>query len=83
MGDSAMATLSRAARPDRAVLQEVSTALRQVVGTQGRADLVQRLDETAWRRARTEQLVCVVGEFKTGKSALINALLGRMVCPRR
>lgn len=81
MGDSAKATLSRADRPDRAVLQEVSTALRQVVGTQGRADLVQRLDETAWRLARTEQLVCVVGEFKTGKSALINALLGRMVCP--
>ena len=37
---------------------------------------------TARRRAsRTETVVCVVGEFKNGKSALINALLGWSVCP--
>ena len=31
--------------------------------------------------ARTDTVVCVVGEFKKGKSALINALIGRDVCP--
>jgi ribosome biogenesis GTPase A len=35
----------------------------------------------AERLARTETVVCVVGEFKKGKSALINALLGSPVCP--
>ena len=33
------------------------------------------------RAARTDTVVCVVGEFKKGKSALINALLGTPVCP--
>ena len=31
--------------------------------------------------ARTDTVVCVVGEFKKGKSALINALIGSDVCP--
>ena len=35
----------------------------------------------AERVARTDTVVCVVGEFKKGKSALINALLGAPVCP--
>ena len=33
------------------------------------------------RIGRSETVVCVVGEFKQGKSALINALLGADVCP--
>jgi hypothetical protein len=47
----------------------------------GREDLATRLDEVARRAARTETVVCVVGEFKQGKSALINGFLGRTVCP--
>ncbi len=47
----------------------------------GRDDLAQRLDAVAERVARTDTVVCVVGEFKKGKSALINALIGRDVCP--
>jgi hypothetical protein len=47
----------------------------------GRDDLAARLGQVAERVARTETVVCVVGEFKKGKSALINALLGRPVCP--
>ena len=47
----------------------------------GRDDLAERLDQVAERVARTDTVVCVVGEFKKGKSALINALIGRDVCP--
>jgi hypothetical protein len=47
----------------------------------GRADLATRLGDARDRVARTEVVVCVVGEFKQGKSALINALLGEPVCP--
>ena len=47
----------------------------------GRDDLAERLSEVAARLARTDTVVCVVGEFKKGKSALINALLGAPVCP--
>lgn len=46
-----------------------------------RHDLAERVDEAIRRAARTETVVCVVGEFKNGKSALINALIGSPVCP--
>ncbi len=64
-----------------AVVEDVIDSLRGIATEQERVDLVARLDEAAWRVARTEMLVCVVGEFKKGKSALINALLGQDVCP--
>ncbi|MGH2476403.1 MAG: dynamin family protein, partial [Candidatus Limnocylindrales bacterium] len=47
----------------------------------GRDDLAVRLEDVGRRVARTDTIVCVVGEFKQGKSALINALLGSAVCP--
>jgi hypothetical protein len=47
----------------------------------GRDDLAERLEGVAARVRRTETIVCVVGEFKKGKSALINGLLGSDVCP--
>ena len=46
-----------------------------------RYDLAERVNEAIRRAARTETIVCVVGEFKNGKSALINALIGSPVCP--
>ena len=46
-----------------------------------RDDLAERLEGVRARVRRTETIVCVVGEFKKGKSALINALLGSDVCP--
>ncbi len=35
----------------------------------------------AARVRRPATIVCVVGEFKQGKSSLVNALLGRAICP--
>lgn len=47
----------------------------------GRSDLAQRASVAAARLKRPSTIVCVVGEFKQGKSSLINALLGQQVCP--
>jgi hypothetical protein len=55
--------------------------LLAVVQPLDRADLVQRLTAASARLKRPSTIVCVVGEFKQGKSSLVNALLGSAVCP--
>ena len=50
------------------------------VAALGREDLAQRLRVAAARVARPSTIVCVVGEFKQGKSSLVNALLGTTAC---
>jgi hypothetical protein len=47
----------------------------------GRPDLAARVEATARRRRSSETVVLVVGEFKQGKSSLVNAVLGIDVCP--
>jgi GTPase SAR1 family protein len=60
---------------------------RAVVGlaafadSMGRDDLAARLRVAAARATRPATIVCVVGEFKQGKSSLVNALVGSNVCP--
>ena len=46
-----------------------------------RPDLAERVSAAAARLRRPSTVVCVVGEFKQGKSSLVNALLGQNVCP--
>jgi hypothetical protein len=46
-----------------------------------RADLVDRLDQARARFTTADVMVAVVGEFKQGKSALVNGLLRTEVCP--
>ena len=62
--------------PDALIL-EVAKVLQRL----GRGDLAQRASIAAARLKRPSTVVCVVGEFKQGKSTLINALLGQQVCP--
>jgi hypothetical protein len=66
---------------DIAAVEELLETLRALASSHDREDLATRLADATDRVARTETLVCVVGEFKKGKSALINALLDRHVCP--
>lgn len=47
----------------------------------GRTDLVQRLQQTDGRLRDPNIRVIVVGEFKQGKSKLINAIVNAPVCP--
>ena len=76
------ATSPDATQPaEAAVVATIVADAAELARRRGRDDLAQRLDQVAERVARTDTVVCVVGEFKKGKSALINALIGRDVCP--
>jgi GTPase Era involved in 16S rRNA processing len=61
-------------------LDLVESALT-IVGACGRSDLAERLGQTRDRLLDPSVRVLVVGEFKQGKSELINALLIAPVCP--
>jgi dynamin family protein len=67
--------------PDPVEVAGLVDAVRTVAGSRGRDDLVGRLAAVRLRLDRSETVICVVGEFKQGKSALINGLLGADVCP--
>jgi hypothetical protein len=64
------------AGPDAAVV-DAARLLQQLE----RPDLAERVSAAAARLKRPATVVCVVGEFKQGKSSLVNALLGQHVCP--
>jgi Dynamin family len=56
-------------------------ATADLAASAGRDDLAVRLRTAAARVRRPATVVCVVGEFKQGKSSLVNALLGEAICP--
>ncbi len=53
----------------------------QVAQAAGREDLVARLGRARSRLDDPEAKVLIVGEFKQGKSSLVNALVAATVCP--
>src|SRR5688500_11710563 len=55
--------------------------LRAIIKQFGRDDLDRRTMAAAARLKRSSTIVCVVGEFKQGKSSLVNGLLGRSALP--
>src|SRR4051812_15950965 len=59
------------------LLADVASACEE----SGRHDLAERLEARARLLARPSVCVVVAGEFKTGKSSLVNALVGEEVCP--
>lgn len=64
--------------------EAVQETLGEVVAalmTRGRDDLAARTRAAAVRASRPATVVCVVGEFKQGKSLMVNAILGRPICP--
>ena len=63
------------------VLARAAAGLADTADGLGREDLAARLRVAAARASRPATIVCVVGEFKQGKSSLVNALVGRPVCP--
>ncbi len=67
--------------------EDVARILDRIIGVAGlatemeREDLAARLKTAAARMRRPSTVVCVVGEFKQGKSSLVNALIGQVLCP--
>ena len=66
--------------PSQPALDLIDLCLKATEAYQ-RPDLTARLRETRARVADPELKVLVVGEFKQGKSALVNALVSAQVCP--
>jgi len=61
-----------------ALVREVSGVMRRLEVTKNRMEYIEQLEDTVLRDAFK---VLVLGEFKTGKSTFINALLGEQVLP--
>ena len=56
-------------------------AVIEIAERSGRADLAARLRSSRDRIRRTGVTVAVVGEFKQGKSSLVNAIVNADICP--
>lgn len=67
--------------PAIAALDTVLAALAGLLDRLGRHDLRDRTTAARVRLSRPSTVVCVVGEFKQGKSSLVNGLVGTDVCP--
>ena len=68
------------AGPVDGLLAELGDA-RRLAADADRQDLAERLDRAADRLRADDVAVAVVGEFKQGKSTLVNALLRTDICP--
>jgi hypothetical protein len=66
--------------PTQRVDLELMSA-RRAAEARDRQDLVARLDEARKTLTERDVAVVVVGEYKQGKSSLINAILSSEVCP--
>ena len=62
-------------------IEEAVVELVRVLRNLGRTDLENRATAAGARLKRPATIVCVVGEFKQGKSSLVNGLLGQEICP--
>lgn len=90
--ESAVVEYERAATPDDAprapelareasAMVEVVRDVGRLAASSGRTDLAKRLEHTQARLLDPDIRVIVVGEFKQGKSKLINALVNAPACP--
>jgi Dynamin family len=72
---------SAAGSPPRDRARELVALTRKAAQAYGRPDLDARLAATARRLAEPDVRVLVVGEYKQGKSSLVNACINIAVCP--
>ncbi|MCA2218941.1 dynamin family protein [Wangella sp. NEAU-J3] len=73
-------TAARRGQAVAGVLAELDNA-RQIAAGAQRPDLAERVERAAVRLRADDVAVAVVGEFKQGKSTLVNALLRTDICP--
>lgn len=66
---------------EESAMLEVVRNVGQLAADSGRADLARRIEQTQARLVDPDIRVIVVGEFKQGKSKLINALVNAPACP--
>ncbi len=68
-------------RTSAAVLVEAADLAIAAISRYDRPDLVAQLQQTKVRLSNEQLRVLVVGEFKQGKSMLVNGVVGAPVCP--
>lgn len=68
-------------KPMSSDMTDLVGSMGVVAADAGRADLAKRLEQTRERLLDPDVRVIVVGEFKQGKSKLINALVNAPACP--
>lgn len=78
VGDDTSATVVARANAELAQLVDRTSELARSLG---REDLVGRLDQTRSRLRDPYVRVIIVGQFKQGKSKLVNALVNAPACP--
>ena len=61
-------------------LAQIVERTRTVAAAADRGDLLERLNQTARRRSNSAIRALVVGEFKQGKSLLVNAMVNAPIC---
>jgi hypothetical protein len=66
--------------PVHAALSAIAVG-QQAANAYSRPDLAKRLGASASRMVASSFHLLVIGEFKQGKSSLVNGLVGRAVCP--
>jgi hypothetical protein len=79
--DAEPAAPSAVERSTSKALVTIVDNVGQLASSTGRADLARRLEHTHERLKDPNVRVIVVGEFKQGKSKLINALVNAPACP--
>ena len=72
---------AQAGDPRRDAVHAAVSELVPVLQQLDRSDLAERVTAAGARLRRPSTIVCVVGEFKQGKSSLVNGLLGIELCP--
>lgn len=80
---SALPSPSPPSKVDSATVDvaDVCAGVVELAIRHGRDDLVARLDERVGDRSTTTLRVLIAGDFKQGKSTLVNALIGSSTCP--
>ena len=76
-----MTTAPAAENPRLALAAEAVDLGLRACAAYGRADLAARLEAAQRTLADPAVHIVVAGEFKQGKSSLVNALIGATVCP--
>ena len=62
-------------------VDELCAGAHRLASAAGRDDLAARVAAAAIRVRRPATVIVVIGEFKQGKSSLVNGLVGQFVCP--
>ncbi|MGW9629413.1 dynamin family protein [Agromyces sp. NPDC055520] len=81
MPDAVNTEESAVVEGEHTAMMEVVRDVGRLAAASGRADLAGRIEQTQARLADPDIRVIVVGEFKQGKSKLINALVNAPACP--